>query len=455
MNSNGPGRLFYREFNAPDTNNGIAAHTDDDKNYQFFTRLALHDFTFTGSYVSREKGIPTASFGTVFNDPHNRTTDEHGFLDLKYTHSFEDQTEVTARTYFDRFYYRGDYLYDRANQGDPPLTVLDKDLARSYRWGGELQATKTLFGRHKVTSGIEFRDNIRQDQSNYDENPYVRYLDDRRRSSNWALFLQDEIRLLDSLIFTAGVRYDHYDTVGGTTNPRLALIYKPLEGTVFKLLYGEAFRAPGPFEFYYDDGQTVKSNPQLKPEKIRTYELVYEQYFLEHFRSSLSGFYYRINDLISQQQISPDLFQFNNIDMVDARGVELELEGRYDNGLKGRFSYTYQDTRNLNTGSTLTNSPRHLAKLNLILPLFRDKVFSGIEEQYTGSRMTIAGRQAASFCVTNLTLFSQSLLPGLDFSASIYNLFDKHYDDPGAAEHRQDVIEQDGRTFRVKLTYLF
>jgi hypothetical protein len=29
------------------------------------------------------------------------------------------------------------------------------------------------------------------------------------------------------------------------------------------------------------------------------------------------------------------------------------------------------------------------------------------------------------------------------------------YGDPGSTEHRQDIIDQDGRTFRVKLTYAF
>ncbi|HAO20035.1 MAG TPA: hypothetical protein DCQ37_05780, partial [Desulfobacteraceae bacterium] len=43
----------------------------------------------------------------------------------------------------------------------------------------------------------------------------------------------------------------------------------------------------------------------------------------------------------------------------------------------------------------------------------------------------------------------------LEFSAGIYNLFDKIYEDPGYEEHRQDAIEQNGRTFRFKLTYSF
>jgi iron complex outermembrane receptor protein len=35
----------------------------------------------------------------------------------------------------------------------------------------------------------------------------------------------------------------------------------------------------------------------------------------------------------------------------------------------------------------------------------------------------------------------------------MYNLTNTTYSDPGSEEHRQDSIVQDGRTFRVKLTY--
>jgi outer membrane receptor protein involved in Fe transport len=35
------------------------------------------------------------------------------------------------------------------------------------------------------------------------------------------------------------------------------------------------------------------------------------------------------------------------------------------------------------------------------------------------------------------------------------NLFDYRYGDPGSGEHLQNIIEQDGRTFWLKLKYRF
>ena len=449
--SQGKHHLYYKEFDAPATNFGITEKCDDDRFYSLFSTLSFYHFTLQGAFVSREKGIPTASFGTVFNDSHTRTTDNRGYLDLKYENRFSEGLDVMARLFYGRNEYKGDYLYDY-----PPMT-LNKDFGFGDWWGGELKVTKKLFKKHKLVVGAEYQYNLHQDQKNYDEAPFSLYLDDKRRSNNWALYIQDEFTLFKNLILNVGVRHDQYETFGGTTNPRFALIYNPFEKTTLKLLYGKAFRAPNFYELYYNDGGiSNKSNPDLKPEKIDTYELVWEQYLGQHLRGSTSIFYYLVKDLISQQVDPADGFiVFNNVEKIEAKGFELELDGKWASGLEGRISYSFQETKDRATGNILTNSPKHLAKLNLTLPLIKDKVFLGIEEQFTSARKTLARNEADSFFATNLTLFSQNLLKGLEVSASVYNLFNKKYSDPGSAEHVQDLIRQDGINLRFKLTYKF
>jgi outer membrane receptor for ferrienterochelin and colicins len=368
-------------------------------------------------------------------------------------HKLENSAELMARVYFDDYRYKGDYLYSGANPGDP--TILMKDSSYGQWVGGELMYTQRLFEKHMLTIGAEDRYNLHQNQENYDESPYLGRLDDRRSSNLYAFYLQDEYYILSNLIFNAGLRYDYYDTFGETINPRVALIYKPLEKNIFKLLYGSAFRAPNAYELYYqDNGISAKSNLDLKPEKIKTYEIVYEHYMGENFRSSLSGFYYQIDDLISQQTDTDGLMIFKNSGRADGKGLEFELEGKWANGVQGRVSYVLQEVKDHDTGELLTNSPRHLAKLNLNVPLIKNMLYAGAELQCTSSRKTLAG-ETNGFATTNLTLFSQNFIKGLDIAFSFYNLLDQRYGDPGAGEHRQDVIEQDGRNFRFKLTYRF
>jgi iron complex outermembrane receptor protein len=440
--------LFFKEFNTSDQNNGIAHRMDQDTFNNFFAKASYGDFTLQGGYVGRKKRVPTASFGTIFNNGRDATVDNRGYLDLKYQREFANQLTVKGRLYYDRYYYRGDFLID-----NPPPT-LNQDFLTAEQAGGELTLVKRIFDKHKVTLGSEFRSQFRMDQSNKDAEPPATYLDDKRKSNIWAVYLQDEFAITDHLILNAGFRHDHYSTFGGTTNPRAGLIYT-WRDTTAKLLYGRAFRAPNPFEQFYSGTDANKANPDLKPEIINTYELVLEQYLGHHLRGSASGYYYEIDQLITQVLDTDGLLVYQNRDKINAKGLEVTLEGKWPSGVEGRVSYAIQEARDNVTDSVLTNSPQHLAKGNVIIPLYRDKVFAGLETRYMSSRLTLSGNKATNVFLTNITLFTQQLLPGWEFSAQLNNLFDYHYSDLASGEHVQDIIMQDGRTYWLKLKYHF
>jgi outer membrane receptor for ferrienterochelin and colicins len=448
LDSQGNDSLFYREYAAPETNNGVTRDTDYENSYNFFSRISFKDFTLEGAYVSREKGIPTGSFETDFNDPRNRTVDEHGYADLRYDKEFAGNYGITARLFYDMTTYRGDYISSGVDN-------LDTD--KGDWWGMELLGRKTFLGKHTLILGAEFQDNIRQDQKNMDVQPFNLYLDDRRTSDKCGVYAQGEFELHKRVTLNLGVRWDRFNTFGSTINPRLALIYKPFDRTVFKLLYGEAFRAPNAYELYYNDsGLSAKAAGSLSPESIKTYEIVYEQQILDHLNGTVTGFHYDIKDLISLTTDPADsLLVYRNMDKTDTTGVEVELNGKWDNEFEAGGSYSYQDSLDKLTGEPLTNSPRHLAKAKVVIPLLPERLFAGVEAQYTGRRKTLRGNDANDYIVTNLTIFGHRLVKGLEFSATVYNLFDKRFGDPGSEEHRQDIIEQDGRDFRVKLTYRF
>ncbi|MCC2643790.1 MAG: outer rane receptor for ferrienterochelin and colicin [Nitrospira sp.] len=238
--SEGHRELSYPAFGS--INNGIAKDADRDNLNFYAGKLSYADFTLTGGYQWRKKNVPTAAFGTVFNDNRFNTLDERSYLDLTYQHEFIHQLNVKTRLYYDRYYYRAHLPYDYTDSGVPPFTI-NKDLSQSDWWGAELTVTKRLFDRHKVTIGTEYRDQVRQNQRNTDIDPPATYLDDKRHSNFIAAYLQDEWAIADHFVLNVGVRHDQYSTFGGTTNPRLALISTWDKNTV-KLLYGQAFRAP-------------------------------------------------------------------------------------------------------------------------------------------------------------------------------------------------------------------
>jgi iron complex outermembrane receptor protein len=224
-----------------------------------------------------------------------------------------------------------------------------------------------------------------------------------------------------------------------------------------KLLYGKAFRVPSPYELYYEDGITSMANPNLEPETIDTYELILEQQLNKEIRASVSGFIYKMHDVIISQPYGPDpnLSAFDNSGGITASGLEFRLNGKWDNGWQGRFSYSLVKSEIDSTGEELTHTPQQMVKGNLIVPLIEKKLFAGIETQYESERKTVRGNRTDDFILTNLTLTYIDILKGLDVSAGVYNLFDTEYGNPGFSYHRQDIIEQDGISYRIKLTYRF
>ena len=453
--SHGNNALFFPEFDAPATNNGVAVNADGDRSESFLANLDYKGFSAQGLYGSRTKVLPTASFGTVFNDPRSRTTDAAGYFDLKYEHEFNDKWQVLGRVAYDHTNYHGTYVYDNAGTGIPPFT-LNQDLSTGERVTAALDASKTLFEKHHVTIGTEIRSNLEADQLNYNQAPYFLFLDDRRSSTVPAVLFQDEFSVRKNLILSAGIRWDHYYTFGSTENPRLGLIYSPRERTTFKFLYGTAFRAPNAYELYYASPPNQVSNPLLKPETIRTAEVVFEQYFATHAHVEIAGFYNDIRDLISQQtNQSSGLSSYANLESVQSKGIDLELAGQWPSGLQGRLSYSLQESADKQSKDTLTDSPRHLAKLNVSVPVIPKRLFASVDGLYTSSVETASGGQIGGFFLVNATLSSPEVEGGFSVSASAYNLFDKRYADAVGPAFTQDSIAQDGRTLRLKLTYRF
>lgn len=206
---------------------------------------------------------------------------------------------------------------------------------------------------------------------------------------------------------------------------------------------------------YYGDFELWhKANDRLGPEKLRTWEVVWEQAARRNITTTVSLYHTEISDLISEVMDPADsMMVFRNVDRVVARGVETTLDARLLGGLRGRASYSLQETRNRATDAYLTNSPCQLFKLNLLVPVRRLDLTTGIEVLGMSERVTVGGGKAPGHVVTNLTVTRRDLLRGLDGSLRITNLFDARYGDPASLEHRQDVVPREHRGARITFVY--
>lgn len=454
-NNDGFKNLYYKEFDNPATNNGNSVGNDGEQSRKLMAKVAFGDFSFQGLYADRSRDVPTASFGTIFNNHTENTALESTFLELKYDHTFDNQVNVQSRLSYNHYRYRGTYPFDYSLT-DVPDIVDNKDLSNGEWWRADLQASKVLWSDHRITLGGQYQDNFHQYQDNYDRETYFR---SNPSNYQWAIFLEDDYTITDEWSLNLGGRYDYFSTFGDTFNPRAGLTYKPWQSTAFKLLYGSAFRAPNQYEMNYVSSQILASK-NLQPEKLQTVEFIIEHNFTAQLRAELNLFHSDISDIIAFTSVGEGLTQQQNASNVDSNGIEVQLENNWLNGWQSRLSYSWQDTQNKRTGVRLPNSPEHMVKFNLIAPLWEDKVFLGFETQYMGERRTIDDRdgdddKVGSYVVSNVTVFTQKWIKGLELSGGVYNLFDQHYFDPISAAHRQEGIQQDSLTFRIKASLDF
>jgi outer membrane receptor for ferrienterochelin and colicins len=450
-NSQGP-TLFFPQFDGLATNFGITQNTDYESFQHVLATISFHGFTLQGLFSAHDRGVPTGYYGALFNDPQTQNFDYHQYLELSYQHSIGETWDLTARTSYDQARLQAPVGY--ATGLPNGSTTVDTYSFRGNWWDSEVKLSRTLLERHKITLGTEIIDNLRQDQGDYTSIGNVFALEPGN-SVIWALYGQDEFSIAHNLTLSAGLRYDHYSNFSGSTNPRLGLIYHLFHPTTLKLLYGTAFRAPEPFELT-PDFASYDDNPHLRPETIRSVEGIVEQRLGQHFTLSGSVFHNRINNLITLETVtSDDNSIYLNSGKVVATGVEVEMDGRLAGDLRGRASYSYVAAEQPVTQQFLANSPQHLGKLNISYPAVKRRLFTSVDAQYTSSTRTLAGNTLSGFSVANFTLLGHALGKHLDLSGSVYNVFNKKYFNPGRPEDPEDSIQQDGRSFGIKITARF
>jgi outer membrane receptor for ferrienterochelin and colicins len=445
--------LFFPEFDTPANHYGITSDTDYESYKHILATLTFHGFTLQGLFSTRDKIVPTAYFGAVFNDPADFNVDSHQYVNLDYQRRVH-KWQVDAHTSYDQARLQGPVPEMPVSEGAP--VVLDTFSFRGNWWTGEVKVSRDLFERDHLTLGSEVRDNLRQDQGDF-INPPELFSEVPNHSLITALYAEDEFAITRSLNLNAGVRYDHYSTFGGTVNPRLALIYRPAGKTRLKLFYGNAFSAPDVYETSPDFGSFYDNNLKLRPEHIKSLEASLEQGLGRYFELSGGAYRNRIDDLITLVSVASDgNFQYQNVGSAQATGMDVELTGRASNGLQGKASFDYVDAHNDNAGDLpLDNSPRPMAKLNFVIPLLRQQLFAGVEGQFLGRRLTLLQNSLSSYQVFNFTLLGHTLGKHMDMAASVFNALGKKYFDPGRPEDPEDSIQQDGRSIRLKLTGRF
>lgn len=331
--------------------------------------------------------------------------------------------------------------------------------------------------------------------------------------NTYAVFAQDEIRWNDWTL-TPGVRYDYtrlkphitqefLNTLslqpGETVNsdektwhrasPKLGVTYAFDDAYTWYAQYAEGFRTPSAKALYgrfenTSQGYIVQPNPNLDPEKSRSYETGLRGRF-DAGSFDVAVFYNKYRDFINEDAIQPAsaneaVFQANNIRHATIKGVE--LKGRLDldhfgapEGLYTLGSVSYLHGRNNDTGQPINSinpltgvfglgydQSRYGGLLSWTLVKRKTRVD---DSNFHAPDGTSSQFKTPGFGVLDLTGFYK-VTDDVTVNAGLYNLTDKKYwlwdnvrgyDGVGEAgvtsPANLDRLSQPGRNFSVNVVW--
>lgn len=146
-------------------------------------------------------------------------------------------------------------------------------------------------------------------------------------------------RPLSSLGLTGGVRLDSQNLYGEDFNSRAGVVYDFEDQHYVKLLYGSSYRAPASTQLYsnYIEPGGIIGNPDLRPERARTYEVALGTSPFRGMTMRFNGYYTRIRDRVEIRQPSPSSPVANrqpvNSSPIDSYGGEATLDFRFSDYL--------------------------------------------------------------------------------------------------------------------------
>ena len=227
---------------------------------------------------------------------------------------------------------------------------------------------------------------------------------------NIGTYIQDEWKLTSNLTLNAGLRFDQlYQYVDANQlSPRLALVYKPFEGTTLHAGYGRYFTPPYQAQAYSanivlftntTNQPDVPLADPVKPERSTKYDVGVDQVVLPGLTVGLDAYYKNAQDMLDDGQFGSAvvLTQFNYA-VGYSEGGEFKL--KYTNGnfkAYANFAYNITEAKDVETNQYLIDA----ADYNYLLTNWH----------YTDDMQLMTGSAGASYRWYD-TLFTADLIYG-------------------------------------------
>jgi iron complex outermembrane receptor protein len=443
--------------------------------------LAYSAWRFRVGYQKREVGSGAGLAESL--DPDGRAPASRLYLDLSYQNpNWAPNWDVSSIVgYYDIKEDPGDPAYTLfpagAFGGAFPNGVIGNPGHSERHTHASVSAFYTGFEHHRLRMGTGFRLEDLYATSEFKnftiapgpvfvplpgivdatDNPALIYMQPHKRHLIYA-FAQDEWSLAKDWTLTAGVRHDRYSDFGGTTNPRLALVWDAAYNVVVKAMHGRAFRAPNFTELYSINNPVTIGNANLQPETITTDELAFSWQPTSSLQTNLSLFRYRMRDIIRFVPNADPTTGSTAQNSGDQTGRGFELEAILDatRNLRLTSSLSVQHSIDELTGQDAGLAPHRRVFMRADWRFARLWQF-GTTVNYVADRKRQPGDtrpQIPDYTTVDLTLRREKVADNWDIRATVLNLFNRDAREPSFAPGNIPFdLPLPGRAFYIQLQH--
>ncbi len=285
-------------------------------------------------------------------------------------------------------------------------------------------------------------------------------------------YAEDLLSLSRKVDVTLGLRVDNYSDFGTQLSKRIGVVYRATDKTIFKLLYGSAFRAPTFTEAYATPHVEYRGGDKnLKPEETNTYEAVaiYSPNFNNKF--SLNLFYSDVNNIIDLEEDDSTPQGYRNYEARASKGVEFEYSYHLQQEHSLYLNATYVDTEYKippdNDFVDYTQSMPDISKVMLkgmyiYRPITRLS-FGTTWQYYAETTKSILGTQSwvksKDTSVHAQNIFDETITyrfsASSELSVSLKNIFDEDVRQPSYYYNTPGGITREGRNFLASYVQKF
>ncbi len=190
--------------------------------------------------------------------------------------------------------------------------------------------------------------------------------DRTKRSNDINLFTQADWKIMKNLELVAGARYTYHSTFGNHFTPKLSAMYS-FPHLKVRATGGLGYKSPSLRDLYYNfDHQGmfwIYGNKDLKPESSK-YISLSSEYTYGQLNISLNGYYNQVDNKINLVSLAnkttgKNEFRSRNIDEVEIKGLESNVNWRFLSHFKVKLGYAFSDARDKKTGLQILGNSKH------------------------------------------------------------------------------------------------